>query len=187
MSDELMNKMNRVKRTDGPLLSVGKKDKKKEDKEAAPAWAKTQLKKGSTKPWADDKKKEADKKPDWSGRVALKKTEKKEIGELGEIKRQDWRDGLKKAGPKSPGEVNDSSGGDPEWKSVNLRSTGRKDEDEEWTKICIQPLGSCFLYRTLKSIIKFIVQFFLFCNKFCFCTNFVRSSAVFTLSVCFAV
>ena len=100
-----MSKMNRVKRTDSPLLTGLKKDKKskKDDKkEEAPAWAKSQLKKGGGKQWGDDKKKDADKKPDWSGRVALKKTEKKDAGDLGESKRQDWREGLKKA-PKSPG------------------------------------------------------------------------------------
>lgn len=121
--------MNRVKRTDSPLLTglkKDKKDKKKEEKEAAPAWAKSQLKKGGSKPWSDDKKKEAEKKPDWSGRVALKKTEKKEGVELGETKRQDWREGLKKA-PKSPGV---EGAGDPEWKGVSLRTTGRHDEDD---------------------------------------------------------
>lgn len=129
MSEELMSKMNRVKRTDSPLLTglkKDKKDKKKEEKEAAPAWAKSQLKKGGSKPWSDEKKKEAEKKPDWSGRVALKKTEKKEGVELGESKRQDWREGLKKA-PKSPGV---EGAGDPEWKGVSLRTTGRHDEDD---------------------------------------------------------
>lgn len=129
MSEELMSKMNRVKRTDGPLLSglkKGKKDKKKDEKEAAPAWSKTQLKKGGSKPWSEDKK-DGEKKPDWSGRVALKKTEKKEGGDLGDSKRQDWREGLKKA-PKSPGVEGDA--GDPEWKGVSLRTTGRHDEDD---------------------------------------------------------
>jgi len=106
MSEELMSKMNRVKRTDSPLLTGLKKDKKskkKDDTDAAPAWTKSQLKKGGAKPWGDDKKDRGEKKPDWSGRVALKKTEKKDIGDLGgETKRQDWREGLKKA-PKSPG------------------------------------------------------------------------------------
>ena len=130
MSEDLMSKMNRVKRTDSPLLTglkKDKKDKKKEEKEAAPAWAKTQLKKGGNKPWGDDKKKDGEKKPDWSGRVALKKTEKKDGGDLGESKRQDWRDGLKKA-PKSPGV--DGEAGDPEWKGVSLKTTGRHDEDD---------------------------------------------------------
>lgn len=130
MSEELMSKMNRVKRTDSPLLTGLKKDKKgkkKEEKEEAPAWAKSQLKKGSTKPWGDEKKKEADKKPDWSGRVALKKTEKKEMGELGESKRQDWREGLKKA-PKSPGI--ESEGGEPEWKAVSLNKVPRNEDDD---------------------------------------------------------
>ena len=117
--------MNRVKRTDSPLLSGLKKDKKKkkEEKEAAPAWAKSQLKKGGRD---DDKRKEGEKKPDWSGRVALKKTEKKDGGDLGESKRQDWREGLKKA-PKSPGV--DGEAGDPEWKGVSLHKTGREDDD----------------------------------------------------------
>ena len=129
MSEELMSKMNRVKRTDSPLLTgikKDKKDKKKDEKDAAPAWAKSQLKKGGSKPWGEEKKKEGEKKPDWSGRVALKKTEKKEGVELGESKRQDWRDGLKKA-PKSPGV---EGAGDPEWKGVSLRTTGRHDEDD---------------------------------------------------------
>ena len=129
MSEELMSKMNRVKRTDTPLLSGLKKDKKKkkEEKEPAPAWSKTQLKKGGGKAWGDEGKKEGEKKPDWSGRVALKKTEKKEGVELGDSKRQDWREGLKKA-PKSPGVEGDA--GDPEWKGVSLRTTGRHDEDD---------------------------------------------------------
>ena len=127
-----MSKMNRVKRTDSPLLTGLKKDKKakkKDDTEAAPAWTKSQLKKGGSKPWGDDKKKEGEKKPDWSGRVALKKTEKKDMGDLGgESKRQDWREGLKKA-PKSPG-FEGPDEGDPEWKGVSLHKVPRNEDDD---------------------------------------------------------
>lgn len=126
-----MSKINRVKRTDSPLLTGLKKDKKakkKDDTEAAPAWAKSQLKRGGSKPWGEEKKKEGEQKPEWSGRVALKKTEKKEMGDLGESKRQDWREGLKKA-PKSPGVEGHEGGGDPEWKGVTLQKVPRNEED----------------------------------------------------------
>lgn len=125
--------MNRVKRTDSPLLTGLKKDKKskkKDDIETAPAWTKSQLKKGGTKPWSDAKTPKEEKKPDWSGRVALKKTEKKDMGDLGgESKRQDWREGLKKA-PKSPGVEGQEGGGDPEWKGVNLHKVPRNEDDD---------------------------------------------------------
>lgn len=44
------------------------------------------MKKGGSKFWGDDKKKEGEKKFDWLGWVVFKKIEKKEGVELGESK-----------------------------------------------------------------------------------------------------
>lgn len=137
MSDELMNRMNRMKRTESPLVGIGltKKNKDAPKEDNKPAWAKSQLRKGgggAKTPWADDKKKDGIK-PDWSGRGALKKTERKTDSELDGLKRTDWRDQLKKSGPKSPGyeKAGGESNQEPEWKSVSLRATPKKSEEDD--------------------------------------------------------
>lgn len=76
----------------------------------------------------DNKKKEI--KPNWSGKVSLKKTERKSTSEQEDGAKQDWRGQLKKSSPKSPG-FEKEDGQQPAWKGVSLRSTPGKRQDEE--------------------------------------------------------
>ena len=80
------------------------------------------------KPGLDKKKGEA--KPNWSGQVALKKTERKTTSEQ-EGAKVDFRGQLKKSGPKSPAPDRGAAEtrGEPEWKKVSLRSTPKGGEE----------------------------------------------------------
>ena len=129
MSDELMNTMNRVKRTESPLVGINLTKKKPEGpKEDKPLWAQTQLRKGG--PAARGDKKDGAK-PEWSARNALKKTERRSESEV-DAGKHNWRDQLKKSSPRSPG-VDKTSDGvqEPAWKNISLKATPKRAEDDD--------------------------------------------------------